>query len=77
MLGCATQAGVSAQLVPDIHELIQLRTNGTGRHEPRQAKEMEWKSRRGEWGGGYEVICTDSVSGTHIRAEHRALSFME
>lgn len=35
------------------------------------------ESRRGEAGGGYEVICTDSVLGTHIRAENRAIYFME
>lgn len=38
---------------------------------------MYWKSREGEAGGGYEVICTDSMLGTHIRAENRAIYFME
>lgn len=45
----SARAGVSAQLIPDIHELIQLWTKSTRRHEPSQAEEMEWKSRREEW----------------------------
>lgn len=52
-------------------------TNDTGRYKPTQAEWMYWKSRKGEAGGGYEVICTDSMLGTHIRAENRAIYFME
>lgn len=52
-------------------------TNDTRRYKPTQAEYIYRKSRRGEAGGGYEVICTDSVLGTHIRAENRAIYFME
>lgn len=83
MLVCATKASVLAKLTPDIYEVIHLHT--TAQLQYKQHRETEAKAGRGdilekqkgEWGGGYEVICTDSMLGTHIRAENRAVYFIE